>query len=59
MYVKNLCWFDELVGKLPKVSGAGSSWTAGKDHDFGWRDVYDLVIRWRQISEVRLLASYH
>eukprot|EP01126_Amoeba_proteus_P053955 TRINITY_DN6605_c0_g1_i5.p1 TRINITY_DN6605_c0_g1~~TRINITY_DN6605_c0_g1_i5.p1 ORF type:complete len:253 (+),score=45.10 TRINITY_DN6605_c0_g1_i5:101-859(+) len=31
-------------------SGAGSSFTK-QSHQFGWRDVYDIIVKWRQISE--------
>lgn len=42
-----------LVGGKTTVSGARSSaGKAGVEHEFGWRDVYDIAIRWRQFSEV-------
>lgn len=35
-----------------EVSGAESSGSGGKAHTFGWRDIFDIAIRWRQFSEV-------
>eukprot|EP01126_Amoeba_proteus_P048813 TRINITY_DN5665_c0_g3_i7.p1 TRINITY_DN5665_c0_g3~~TRINITY_DN5665_c0_g3_i7.p1 ORF type:complete len:397 (+),score=66.41 TRINITY_DN5665_c0_g3_i7:136-1326(+) len=39
-------WFH---GKIT-VQGSGSSFTKAV-HPFGWRDLYDIIVRWRQISE--------
>jgi hypothetical protein len=40
------------VKNVDHVSGPGSTGYKGEDHKLGWRDVYDVTIRWRQISEV-------
>jgi len=33
------------------VNGKSSTQKDGKDHTFGWRDLYDIIIIWRQVSE--------
>jgi hypothetical protein len=47
---------EELLYEHLLVAGAAN--VAGKtssgikhDHKFGWRDMYDISVRWRQISE--------
>ena len=37
----------------PRVLGRGatSHGKAGEDHDFGWRDALDILVKWRQLSE--------
>lgn len=37
-------------GERTTVDGPGSSLNQ-KPHPFGWRDVFDVMVRWRQISE--------
>ncbi|KAL6073358.1 Suppressor of RPS4-RLD 1 [Balamuthia mandrillaris] len=37
-------------GELTTISGKASSSTS-QSHSFGWRDLYDIPIRWRQFSE--------
>lgn len=34
----------------PQISGKASSGNR-KPHDFGWRDMYDVLVKWRQYSE--------
>eukprot|EP01126_Amoeba_proteus_P056613 TRINITY_DN7132_c0_g1_i2.p1 TRINITY_DN7132_c0_g1~~TRINITY_DN7132_c0_g1_i2.p1 ORF type:complete len:433 (+),score=77.31 TRINITY_DN7132_c0_g1_i2:2000-3298(+) len=36
---------------IDDVSGPSSSGHKALDHKFGWRDIYDIIVRWRQISE--------
>lgn len=35
-----------------QVSGKASSGNL-RPHEFGWRDMYDVLVKWRQYSEVR------
>eukprot|EP01006_Ploeotia_vitrea_P018007 TRINITY_DN49262_c0_g1_i1.p1 TRINITY_DN49262_c0_g1~~TRINITY_DN49262_c0_g1_i1.p1 ORF type:complete len:888 (+),score=100.99 TRINITY_DN49262_c0_g1_i1:171-2666(+) len=37
-------------GKLPQLPGTFSSMNT-EPHDFGWRDMLDIAVRWRQLSE--------
>jgi len=39
-------WFKGV-----KEEPGSHSSSTNKNHTFGWRDVYDIVIKWRQISE--------
>eukprot|EP01012_Entosiphon_sulcatum_P042266 TRINITY_DN56241_c0_g1_i1.p1 TRINITY_DN56241_c0_g1~~TRINITY_DN56241_c0_g1_i1.p1 ORF type:complete len:907 (+),score=159.92 TRINITY_DN56241_c0_g1_i1:30-2723(+) len=38
------------AGTLPPVPGSYSSMQT-EPHEFGWRDLFDIVVRWRQLSE--------
>lgn len=51
----------ELAQRLRGVWRKGETLVEGKassgiktPHDFGWRDLYDILIKWRQYSEVRI-----
>jgi hypothetical protein len=41
---------DVITGKLVQVSGKSSSGDQ-TPHKFGWRDLFDIPVRWRQYSE--------
>jgi hypothetical protein len=40
-----------------EVDGAGSSFTE-KSHKLGWRDIFDIIVRYRQFSEVIMNLFY-
>ena len=48
-----LCWAVQLEARARGEAVMVSAGATGslQEHEFGWRDAMDIIVKWRQISE--------